>query len=343
MPCGDRPTPVVVTAGTTTPNIDFALAAGGAIEGSITFTQPSTGPSLGPPSILVYNAAGVLVETRTFSLDATGPPFYYRVGGLAPGIYYVRTWSDAFPTNVLHIPPRVTPAYGRLVGELFDNIVCVAADCRPASGRPIAVSAGQVTRNIDFALDVGATITGFGITSFNSPVEVFDARGVPVPKRHEWFGSTIVGLPTGTYYLRRARDGTSAEQLYDLIDDCPACPPMAGTPVVVSLGQERTGINFALVSGRAITGTIRDAGTASPLSNIVVEAYAADGRLIASERSSIGGRYTTRTPRPRRVFPSHRQHPAHRGRGVQQLRMSRLLGDDGHSGRRDARGKHHWN
>ena len=153
--------------------------------------------------------------------------------------------------NVLHVPPRITPAYGRLVGELFNNIVCIAADCRPTAGTPVQVAGGQVTR-VDFALDVGATITGTGISSFSGPVDVFDARGVLLPKRHEWFGSSIVGLPAGTYYLRKNRDSRSAEQLYRNIDACSGCPATFGTPVVVALGQNLTSIDFTEQKGRAI-------------------------------------------------------------------------------------------
>ena len=62
-------------------------------------------------------------------------------------------------------------------------------------------------------------------------------------------------------------------------------------PVVVRSGQHVTGIDFSFPAGRAITGTVRDATLLTPISNVTVEVYAADGRFVASATSSFGGAY----------------------------------------------------
>jgi hypothetical protein len=289
--CGDRPTPVTVTAGSATTGINFTLAQGGAIEGTIRYAALDEFPTLLPPAIFVYDSAGTLVTSLTLP-PGPGPAYSlpYRVGGLPSGTYYVKAWDSA-AVAIISSPgvprPPIPPAKGMLVGKLFHGVNCVAADCKPTSGTPVRVTAGSTTTGVDFALEVGATIAGVGI---DERVEVFDARGVQLPQRSQYSpGNRVTGLPAGTYFLRQPR-GFAAEVLYRG-SACPLCPPTFGTPIVVAAGQHVTGIDFPAPGGRAIIGTVRDAVTLAPLSNVTIEAYAADGRLMGTATSSFGGRY----------------------------------------------------
>ena len=289
--CGDRPTPVSVTAGSTTTGIDFTLSAAGAIEGTLRYTTTEEFPLLLPPQIFVYDRAGRLV-TSVAPQRAAGLAYVvpYRIGGLPSGTYYLKAWDSA-GVDIISSPgiphPPIPPSTGMLVGKLYNGITCVAADCRPTSGTPVVVTAGSTTTGIDFALEVGGTIAGVGI---DEKVEVFDVRGVQLPQRAQFTpGNRVTGLPAGTYYLRRPR-GLGAAEIYRGVV-CSDCPPTFGTPVIVRSGQHVTGIDFSFPAGRAIAGTVRDATLLTPISNVTVEVYAADGRFVASATSSFGGAY----------------------------------------------------
>ena len=80
---------------------------------------------------------------------------------------------------------------------------------------------------------------------------------------------------------------------------CPAaCAPTltTGTPVVITDGATRTGVDFALASGAgAITGTVTDTGTGTGLPNVQVSIYNAAGVVVKSVTSAANtGGYAVR-------------------------------------------------
>ncbi len=118
-------TPITVTLGLTTANINFVLPAGGTITGIVT---GSTGSPL----------ANVLVAVGTSSSaflggELTDSAGHYSI--LVPtGSYYVRT---------MNAPGAVD--------EVYNNVPC-SVNCVVTSGTPVAVSAGTSTNGINFAL-----------------------------------------------------------------------------------------------------------------------------------------------------------------------------------------------
>ena len=125
---------------------------GGAISGTVTYTDP--GPSqFGsvPPTIEVYNGFNSLVKARDLSSFGFRSPITYTVDGLPSGTYYVKVASSAGEGD------RVQSPSGLFVDQLYKNVTCVAQDCLPNSGTPVAVTAGAVTANIDVALVTGGS------------------------------------------------------------------------------------------------------------------------------------------------------------------------------------------
>ena len=70
---------------------------------------------------------------------------------------------------------------------------------------------------------------------------------------------------------------------------CPDCPPQRGTPVTVTAGQVRTGIDFLMLPAGSIGGTVRDAGTGAGIDGIRVNAYTRSGLRTTTTTDRLGG------------------------------------------------------
>ena len=128
--------PVAVTAGATTANIDLALTHGGTIAGTI--TEAGTTTPLGGMRVDVYNEYGGWLNASLS--DASGA---YSLSGLTTGKYYLKT-LNAFP----------------YLDELYENLPCLGGSCQVTAGKGVNVTVGQTTLGIDFQLQMGGTITG---------------------------------------------------------------------------------------------------------------------------------------------------------------------------------------
>lgn len=113
-------TPIMVTEEQTTENINFVLALGGRISGTV--TNAFTGGTLTGAKILVLSLDGSTVGSDELGLDEDT----FITEGIPPGTYYVKTSGTASIT------------------ELFDDIAC-QADCTITEGTPVSVSTGQTT------------------------------------------------------------------------------------------------------------------------------------------------------------------------------------------------------
>src|SRR5258708_1864845 len=102
--------------------VSGVYAQTGAIGGTITTATTVT------PTITVFDSAGRQAGSTTGAA--------YTVNGLAPGTYYVKASAPGYVT------------------ELYNDIPCVAADCVPASGTPVTVTA-STTSTADFTLTAG--------------------------------------------------------------------------------------------------------------------------------------------------------------------------------------------
>ncbi len=273
-------TPIAVTAGSTTADIDFALDPGNTISGTI--TDNSTGTGLGNFRIDIYDLGAAWV-TKGYTDSAGG---YTTRGGLPTGNYYV-------------VSLNVSGYYD----ELYEDLPCTGA-CDVTLGTPVAVVEGSQTAGIDFALDPGGgnisgTITdsGTGKRLSGLEVDIYDSNGQWIT-RSALLGpgdyTTLGGLPTGAYY---ARTSNSIGYLDKLYDDFPCesgnCDPTTGTSIVVNAGSTTAGVDFALEAQGVISGTVTDSATGAALSDVEVDIYDSNGNLFTKGWTDANGNYSS--------------------------------------------------
>jgi hypothetical protein len=288
-------TTVVVAEGADVTGITLSLPNTGGISGRVNLPCPShvAGLILGTPQVEIYTSGGasvgvavndpVMVSTAP---AASCPSFNFSLSGLPAGQYYVvirDTPSDPFNPFFA--------STGDLINELYNDIVCVTADCDVTRGTPVTVSAGAVTSGVTLDLAFGGSIAVSGSATVTmgvgfAPLDIFDSRGVPLTlalRRNLFALTEFVGLPPGTYFVK------AGDTLYNGIS-CPACPPTSGTPVVI--GPDSPGASVTIDAGptRRLSGTVRDGGMAG-LSTINVELYTAAGQLVESVSSDLLGNY----------------------------------------------------
>ena len=273
-------TPISVTDGATTTDINFTLLAGGRISG--TATDAATSAPIANANVDFFNADGDFI--LGILTDSSGN--YINEVGLPPGTYFVSIIADNH------------------FSELYDNIPC--ADCDVTTGTPVTVTAGSTTSGIDFALVRGGNISGTvtddvtGAPLEDASILIYDSSGKIVG-----FGlsdtsgnySTIRALATGTYYARVSPpDLTYAPEVYDDIG-CLACSETSGTPIPVTIGSTTSGINFSLGAGGAISGRVIDANTGAP-ANAHVEVFDSSGHSVGFSFRDESGNYTTTSNLP---------------------------------------------
>jgi 5-hydroxyisourate hydrolase-like protein (transthyretin family) len=271
-------TPVVLAGAPLTSGIDFALARGGRIAGRI--IDGSTLLPLVDAGVQVYDASGRRVAT-----GFTDPQGRYLTDtGLPAGTYYART------SNV-----------GGYVNRLYDGLPCPGT-CTVTAGLPIVVAAGSTTNGVNFSLSAGGRITGtITDATTGSPlagvtVSIFDGTGKLVSNgvtSSAGFYRTFEGLPTGTYFARTANSAGYVNGLYAGIGCSGACVPTAGTPISVTAGSTRAGVNFALNRGARISGHVVTRTGARPIPNVTVTLHDSAGTQVGSVVSDGQGDFIT--------------------------------------------------
>jgi hypothetical protein len=227
-------TPIAVTVGTTTAGIDFALAKGGAVAGTVTVA-----------------GSGAPVDSFVDLFDSVGNFATSAFSGGAAGAWVS---SAGLPTGNYH---AVTFAFGDLlINELYDDLPCPFG-CVVTAGTPIPVTVGATTGSVDFALTVGgglagtATAEATGGPVTNLEVGLHDGLGVRVASFFTQFDggyATFSGVPPGTYYARTL-NGRALGLADERFDDLPClslCPALSGTPIAVAAGASTTGIDFSM-------------------------------------------------------------------------------------------------
>jgi hypothetical protein len=120
-----NPTPVEVTLGEDTSNIDFTMEMGGTISGAVLESDGVT-----PVAGVFMYATGINVQHGNGAVTASDGS--YMIPGLAPGNYRVEVY---------------------IVDQMFLN-ECYQDDLRCQDPTPVAVALDADTSNIDFTLEV---------------------------------------------------------------------------------------------------------------------------------------------------------------------------------------------
>jgi hypothetical protein len=253
---------VSVTVGSTTSNIDAALAPGGSISGTI--TAADTGTPLDDVFVDIYDSNGSYVAFK--SVNSLGE---YNVRGLTSGDYLVEfsAFGDA----------------SQYIDEYYDGQI----DRDDAD--PVTVTVPNATTNINADLDLGGQISGtVTADDTNDPLENVDVTIRPASGGSFAFVDTDENgmytsgaLPTGDYIVEfdAPSFGTAESYLGEYYDD----QSSSGDADTVSVTAPNTtsNIDASLAVGGSITGIVTDANTGNPLANIYVQAECeqADGSL----------------------------------------------------------------
>jgi alpha-tubulin suppressor-like RCC1 family protein len=264
---------VAVSAPGSTSGIDFALARGGNIAGTV--IDGSTGQGVNA-TVWVYTTSGILVGSA--STDGQGD---YTSPGLPNGMYFVRTSN----------------AQG-LVDEAFNDLSCPGAACSIGTAVPVSVTAQQTTGNVDFVLAPGGAISGTvtnaasGAAAASVAVTFFagTGRSLGAAVTDTDGAYTSPALPPGTYFVRTSNAQGLADQVFNAVA-CPVagCVPTSGTPVTVTGTATGAAIDFALVpSGQA--GGARVSPGSGPTTGQAIVTIVGSGFWSDATTVTIGGR-----------------------------------------------------
>ncbi|MGR3178573.1 MAG: carboxypeptidase regulatory-like domain-containing protein, partial [Candidatus Anammoxibacter sp.] len=226
----DSATPVKVTTGADTPNINFTLESGGSISGRVVdaASQPISGIFM---SALRFDTGDWVSGGET---DASGN---YKIGGLPAGTYKVE--AETFGTS--------------FIPEFFDN-----ADFNSAT--PVTVTTGADTPLINFVLTKGNFIKG-KVTdrAANNPLpDIFVSAFDSVTD--EWIngsetdenGDYAISVLPGTYIVKVETFGTNLA-------------PVSKDGITVVSGLDTLNVDFSLTKANSIKGKVTDAnGTPLP-------------------------------------------------------------------------------
>lgn len=276
---------VSVAADTTRSGVDFGLAAGAAIAGSIRETGfESTRLRVGLRLQRLDGGQSAIWATK--SLNAGTESFAFTA--LPAGSYRLSTYSSS-----------AGPMYAN---EVYDNARCQRDDCSLLeinSGTPIAVVAGQVIDDIDLALDRAASVAGCIVdASTNLPLPGIDVIAYRVVGGGGVVLDPFPNLSKGTtgadgcyvidalsesdsnpLYLRTFNQAGRVDQLH-LAMPCWGgnCNLAAGTPILYGSGAQMSGYDFALPLGASISGVVRGLAGGMPLEGVAIRLHISAAR-----------------------------------------------------------------
>ena len=277
-------TPVAATVENVATGINFSLATGGQITGTIT-DAASGAPLAGVVVSAVRTGVAVIDFAQEVATNASG---VFTVRGLPPGVYY------AFTSNNIGY-----------VDEYFGGIPCFG-ECDAASatiGPAIAVApGGSATAGFELAQggrirgrlrDAGtsAPVSNLGVIIYDSQNR-FAARAF---SNGQGDYATGAGLPAGTYYAVFTGGKGYSSQFYGGVACVVNCgqPIAAGTPIAVTAGATAAGRDFALVAGGRIRGTITQQGSGVPIQSVSVSVYDSLGRFMTFDSTDASGLFTS--------------------------------------------------
>ncbi len=276
------------TRGATVPSIDASLPLAGRISGKVGDTGST---ELEGITVYLVNASGWEWDWYDVgSTDATGT---YEFRDVGPGDYVVRFEDEGFPQ-----------AYAT---EYWDDQALLS------SADTITIATGTVASSIDASLATLGHVTGKVTDTECVPIADVEVRAYAWSEGEDgeagyWDpqceGETdasgdydIAGLDPGKYRIMFWTQTGSTCDSYttEVYDDQPSLDE--GQDVTVTLGSAVSGVDASLTVGGHITGAVHDtAGT--PLANVRVRAYRADGRGDwdgwGSGRSDSAGNYDVR-------------------------------------------------
>ena len=251
---------ITVVAGQTNTGIDFALGPGGAISGHV-YEQDGITP-VANACVNVSSTAPKWTQVAGFCCTASDGGF--TITGIPVGRVYVQTSAGC------------QGQHGSLIDEWYAT---TGSTPNGTLASPVDVVAGQTVSNINFALDVGGSISGHvfkadGVSVITDAIISVGAESVSSGSSNrdavvsQADGSyTISGLAPGTYKMQgnTKRVGGYVDKWYNN----KYVWSQADT-IVVAAGQAVTGIDFNLEAGGAISGHVFMADGVSVITDVPI-------------------------------------------------------------------------
>jgi len=268
-----RPVRVSVTLLGNPDNVNFTLAAGGAISGTV---RGALNALLNGVRVAAFSADGREVS---FGMTTNGA---YTIPGLPAGSYYIKASASS----------------GGYVDQMYPGRPCDG--CAVISGDTVAVVGTTPTTGINFALSQGGSITGTVTDAMQRPLPFVTVHIVNRDNQLVQSGMTdaqggyvVSGLLTGSYWARTSNSQRLVNRIYKQGTpggvDCLLCGPNAGTPIAVTQGLTTRAITFVLPAGGSIAGEVTGAG--NELIGAAVEIYTSNGQLIEQVLTDQRGLY----------------------------------------------------
>jgi hypothetical protein len=308
------PTKVTVTAGSVRANVNAALTAsgGGGISGTVADAGGAHHGLSGVDVTLSRQSTGYVTSVKT-AADGT-----YAFTRLDPAADY----EVCFDAN--EATGGSTDALG-YVGECFDN--------QPTGGAPTPVSvvSGAVRTGVNGVLSAGGAVSG---TVTDAAGTRHGLDGVSVQVVSDSTGSSkygytaadgsyrVTGLAPATDY-RVCFSGESAtggsSDAFGYADECfdNRLPADSPTPVVVTAGAARSGVNAALTPGGVVSGHVtEDSGTHAPIMDAQVTVIGSDTGIIRYASTDQAGGYAVRGLVPGTYEVCFEHQPSQDGNGA---------------------------
>jgi hypothetical protein len=284
----DQSRTVTIAGPGTVTGIDFALAGGANLSGTV--RDASTSAPLAGVSVLLFDTTGKQLALTAVT-DAAGK--YMFPAAVPPGTYFAATNNQI-----------------GYIDEAFDNVVCAQSKCDVKSTTPIVVGTTPIT-NINFQLSLGGGISGLvtgvatGIASPGIPlpnviVEIYADNGLFIGTaitNAAGFYTLQSGLPADKYFVKTVNAAGFVDQVFNG-KTCVDCPVNLGDLVTVAVGATTQNINFTLQRGGRISGTIFDVTTGLPLANAPVIIRDVTGATVAIIKTDNAGVYRVSLPAP---------------------------------------------
>lgn len=266
--------PISVTGGLTTANINLDLLTGGRIFGTVTSNGRGVTAAIQTGSFSPSFAGNYFDDAGAFvtrvptdaSGNYSGDTFVTVNVFDDAGQYVTRGTADASGNYVTQagLPDgfyrAVTANSAGLSNQMYDGVLCPLG-CDPLAGTALLISTGRGA-NASFDLARGGRIAGVvtdaatGLPLRGVWVDIYDAANQFVAtgrSTNSGAYATFQGLATGTYYAR-TRDLPSyrSERYNDLICPPSSCLPSGGSAIVVTSSSTTAGIDFALTTGSPV-------------------------------------------------------------------------------------------
>ena len=288
-------TPVSITAGAATEDVDIALDRSGRIRGR--WIDATTGEPNNDPVAFSFWVNGERVAQSRAGTDGQ-----FSSPDLLPARYTI-----------------VAESYYHL-DQVYDGVDCPGDVCDPTSGAVVEVEVGETVDGVDFALRRYGGFTGRVVDDQTAEplifydISLWNAAGEPVAVYPDVAtgpdGSyTVRPLPPGTYFAAASSRYSPHLWLPELYGgaQCPGgfatCDVTTlGTPIVVpELGAMVSGIDFPLTRAGTISGRLTHAPAGLPLESTPVTVFDATFSRVGGGSSTSDGSFVARGYSP--LFP----------------------------------------